>query len=373
MKEYEKTLQVYDIEVFKNVFLWGAVDIKTEEIKIFEISKWVNNSSSLYKHLTKKTKGLIGFNNISYDNPLTNFFLATRTTNNLRYYELSKKLIENNNTSSIEFIPQLDIYKINHWDNKGVSLKKCGARLNFPVIADLPYKYDAELSLHQVKRLREYLVNDLQITLKLYKLYDEKYYLRNVIHKEYGLLCHNWSDSKIGEELVLKLYCDITGNNPDHIRSLRTPRNSIKVKDILFDYIKFKDPLLKEQFNNIKKEVISNTKGGFKYVFNYGGIETHLAQGGIHACAPGIYKSNDTHFIIDIDIESMYPSVMISNQLHPKHLGKIFCDVLKDSIVGPRNKIHKIKSKDKSLHYTQRRRHVAFSDGLKLAGRQNYY
>lgn len=69
----------------------------------------------------------------------------------------------------------------------------------------------------------------------------------------------------------------------------------------------------------------------------------------------------------------MYPSIIIANKLFPEHLGPEFVEVLNDEIVGPRLREHKPKSKDKSLHWRERKLHAAFSDGFKLAGKQNYF
>lgn len=370
-----KKIYVYDLEVFKQCFLAGFINPKTGEKKIFEISTRKNNATSLYRFLRDRVKGLVGFNNLSYDNTLINYFVRTKITNPLKYYELSQKIINDNLRAAPQLIPQLDIYKVNHWDNRAkiTSLKAAEARMNFYNVADLPYPFDKDLTPREIQKVVEYLHNDLEATLELYKLYKNKYYLRNEIKKKYKLKCDNWSDSKIGEQLLLKLYCEKTNSDPDLVRNLRTNRKEIIVSDIIFPYIEFKTSQLQELLETIKSEVITDTKGGFKHVFDYGGITTHLAQGGIHAAKPGIYKTTKEKIVLDLDVSGMYPSIIIANKLFPEHLGPEFTEVLRDEIVNPRLKIHKPKSKDKSLHWTERKLHAAFSDGFKLAGKNNYY
>ena len=357
-----KQLYVYDIEVYKDCVLFGFIDPKTHKMRIFELSARRNNATSLRRFLTTRVKGLIGFNNLSYDNAIINYFLRTKIINPLKYYELSQKII-NMNLKTPKLIPQLDVYKVNHWDNKArrTSLKAAEARMNFHNVADLPYAFDAKLKFYQIDKLSAYLRNDLEATLKVYDLFQDKYYLRSVMKREYDLTATNWSDSKIGEELLLKLLCERTGQDPDDVRKMRTHREKIKISDIIFDYVKFETLQLKELLKTIRKEVIVDTKGGFKHVFEYGGIETHLAQGGIHASKKGIFKNSDTHKIIDIDIAGMYPNIIIKNKLYPKHLGPVFYEVLDQEIVGPRMEIHKPGSKNKELHHKQRKSNDKYS------------
>ena len=363
---------VYDIEIFKNVVLFGFISLDGKEQKIYEFSSRYNHHIPLHRFLTHKVSLLIGFNNLSYDNQIINYFLRTGIHVPKRYYEVSQKVINSYGSGTTELIPQIDLFKIGHFDRFKVSLKYCELGMRSEVVADLPYPFDSELDDKQIIKLRKYLGNDLSETLKLYNHFKDKIYLRHQIQKKYGLDCMNWSDSKLGEELLLKLYCEKTGRNPDIVSKLKSRRSGINLGSLILPYVQFSDPVLCDLVEELHTTTVKKTKGEFKKIFNYAGIETHVGLGGIHASKSGIFKSTETHKILDIDVGGMYPSIIAANGLYPEHLGEEFFKVLEQELIKPRAEIHKPLSKNMSLSEKERKLHGAFSDGLKLAGNSVY-
>lgn len=89
MKIRNKTVFVYDIEVFPNVFTCTLKNTETNEYKVFEISDrrndlqeivdtfWTVRDPSINKFGIDLGTNVIfcGYNNIHYDNPIINYII----------------------------------------------------------------------------------------------------------------------------------------------------------------------------------------------------------------------------------------------------------------------------------------------------------
>lgn len=362
-----KRVWVYDIEVLSNLFTYTGLSLDGEikQFVLFEDSN-INDIKALLDHLSDEVSGLIGFNNINYDYPVLHTIIESR--GNISTYDIYSRSQEVINTewSSIAewnvIIPQLDLFKIHHFDNRArsCSLKQVAIAINHDRVQDMPISHTDHIKEHQIKDILDYNLNDVIITKKFYDLTKDKIELRKGLIKKYKIPCLNYSDSKIGEQLILDLYCKAVKKDKKDVRKWRTVRESINFGDCIFNYIKFES----EQFNNflekLKQKVIRSTKGAFSRSVIYKGFRFDYGTGGLHGCIkPGIYESDDDHVIIDSDVASLYPSIAIQNQLYPEHLGKIFCSVYENEIVRPR--LEAKKRGDKIM-----------ADGFKLSANSVY-
>ena len=138
----------------------------------------------------------------------------------------------------------------------------------------------------------------------------------------------NSSDSSIGSELLLELFCKFTDSNKRSISKLRTPRHRIDIKEIIFPNIAFQCNEFNEALNIFKEGYI--IPGGDTPLFsvNFKGIKYTFAAGGIHGSLLNTtIKSDDDYIIMDCDVASMYPSIMIGYNLYPEHLDESFITV----------------------------------------------
>lgn len=116
---------VYDIEVYPNMFLLVFYNTKTFEKKIFEISSRKNDEEELRTFLKTKP-ACIGFNNINYDYPVIHkgVLLNKNKIDPEVIFKISGEVI-NEKYSAIwdneTLMPQLDLFKIWHYDNKNKS------------------------------------------------------------------------------------------------------------------------------------------------------------------------------------------------------------------------------------------------------------
>lgn len=342
-------IEIYDLECFVNFFSYTGKDIQTNEVKQFYIFEDVNQLLDLVFYIVKLAC-MIGFNNLAYDYPILHFILThIKILQNLTSEELTAKLYEKSQEiikaeySTIKEkevqIPQLDLYKIHHLDNKAkrASLKDIEIAMQFKRVEDLPFSYNHVVKYDEIEKILDYNLNDVEATLEFYKRSLEEIRLRQKISKKYTLPCINYSNTKIGSELLLKLYCIKTNKNIFEVRKLRTYRDFIVFKDIIFDYIKFNSKIFTNFLDKLKTKTISQTKNAFEESIIYKGFQYDYGLGGIHgSIKAGIYTSDDNHLIIDADVGSLYPSIAIVNKLYPKHLGEEFYQVYKEDIVDIR-------------------------------------
>lgn len=367
----EKGVWVYDIETLASCFTYTALNIKTLEVKQFVIHKDKDEHLELIDHLEQEVKGMIGFNNVNFDYPVLhelliqfpnwireaniNFIHDTSPKEIIdMLYQKAQDIIINQNSNDYDYkkilrekdflIPQLDLFRVWHYDNKArsTSLKALEISMNYPNVMDMPIDHTEEfITIGQIQEILDYNLNDVMATFEFYKKTQKygKVELRNKIKRKYNLPCTNWNNGKIGENLILKLYCDKTHKNPWEVRKLRSHYDSIALKDCIPDTINFKSPEFNKVLDFYKSKRITELKGSIDYPLIYGGIKYQYGTGGLHAAIKsGIYKSDDEYIIKSADVASLYPWLPIVYNFYIKHLGPDFLNVYEDDIVDIRLK-----------------------------------
>lgn len=372
-EQNKKRVWVYDIETLSNVFTYTAIDRDSDEVVKFVIWKEKNELYDLLVHLNN-CSGQIGFNNINFDYPVIHYIIQER--NKLVQLDGDKiaKLIYKKAQSVISqeystiresevIIPQLDLFRIWHYDNKArmTGLKKLEIAMNFPNVQDMPYSHDHKIKTEkEVEEILDYNLNDVEATKVFYTKTTDKLNLRKGLSKKYRMDCYNFPDSKIGEQLMLKLYCHYTQQSEDEIKRKRTHRKLFKFAECIPHYIKFTTPEFNQLLDYLKGIEVTELKESFKYSFDYNGFTFDLGTGGIHGCIkPGVYKSTDSQIIVDADVASLYPSLAITLNLYPEHLGEQFSKIYEEGIVKPR--LEAKKNGDKVM-----------ADGFKLSANSVY-
>ncbi len=368
-----KITEIYDIETLSNMFSYMAIDRDSDDVVEFVIWKERNDLYDLLIHLSN-VKGLIGFNNVNFDYPVIHYIIKER--DKLMQVDGDKvaKLIYKKAQSVISqeysavkeaevLIPQLDLFRIWHYDNKArmTGLKKLEISMNYPNVQDMPYSHEYKIKTkEEVQEIIDYNLNDILATKAFYKLTEDKLALRKGLQTKYGLDCLNYPDSKIGEQLMLKLYCHYTEQSEDQIKRKRTFRNLFKFSECVPEYIKFETPEFNQLLDYIRGIEVTELKESFKYSFEYNGFTLDLGTGGLHACIkPGVYQSTDNEIVVDCDVASLYPSLAITLDLYPEHLGSEFSKIYEEGIVKPR--LEAKKNGDKVM-----------ADGFKLSANSVY-
>lgn len=377
-EKVDRQCWVYDIETIKSCFTYTAINIDTEEVVQYVIHKERNQLSELLEHL-KKSKALIGFNNLNFDYPVIHMILSENLNwldfSNIEIiniiYRKAQYIINGQNEegffASIKdnevLIPQLDLFRVWHYNNKArmTSLKSLEISMNYPDVMDMPIEHTKDdVTIEEVDEILKYNLNDVLATFEFYKRSLEKIALRKQIKEKYNIDCKNYSDSKIGESLLLELYSKQLGLNPWDVKKMRSYRSSIDFNEIILDYIKFESKEFNDFLNKLKSIKITSTKGAFSESVIYKGFKYDYGTGGIHGCIkPGVYESDDNYIIIDADVASLYPNVAIKNRMYIEHLGEDFIDLYDKDIVQERIRAKKAGE-------------MSISDALKLSANSVY-
>jgi hypothetical protein len=180
-----------------------------------------------------------------------------------------------------------------------------------------------------------YCVNDVMATYEFFKvttgdtdhpLYkgNNQLQLRLDIQEEFGINCINYSDSKIGDEMIKKYYCEEKKIMMSDLPRTGFFRKKITVSQCRPDYLEFQTSQLIE-FKKYIDTLVLGLNDDFKESIEFYGNTYTFAKGGLHTeNKPEIFEADDEYEIIDWDVSSYYPAIIINNRRYPQHLGKQF-------------------------------------------------
>ena len=292
-KKWFESDYIYDLESYPNVFTMSIVHASGKYMRAFEISDRKNEIEDIAKclrYLVKNKCRMVGFNNNSYDYTLIHEIIkelkVAKETNNppninaAKLYKLTVNIISKMHNEddkwygikeSDHFIQQVDLYKIHHMDNtaKATSLKMLEVNMRSTTVEDLPFPVGKKLSNDEIDILLHYNKHDVMETLKFYYYSYEAIELRKELSEKFGFDCTSSSDSKIGETLFInrleqaqKGLC-YTHSKYGGRQVNQTKRDSIKIKDCLFPYLKFERPEFQAVHKWLASQIVKETKGVF--------------------------------------------------------------------------------------------------------------
>lgn len=344
----ERKYYTYDLETYPNIFTFAGKFRCSDEFQLFEISDRKDQTQELLNwlsYLSNSSAEMMGFNNLGFDYFIIHELMTNPYTFNYsKAFQLAQTIIASQNKGfggfktigySNRLIPQIDWYKICHFDNKAktTSLKALQFAMRSHSLEDLPFDIRP-------------LDNQEKDTLCKYNLHDvtetEKFGIKNQplldMRREYldnGILFGdvlNYNDTKIGAEYFIsklgrgKCY---SGGKPR-----QTIREIIEFSRIILPKIKFRTDVFNEVLSWFMQQrvyVVKNER--LKLESNLAGLPFHFGLGGVHASADNkIFHTTETHQIVDIDVTGMYPAVAIANGFAPAHLGDSFTTAYKQIV-----------------------------------------
>lgn len=306
----KKTKWIYDLETYKNMFLACFYNIDTKKWKIFEISKRTNQIKELKQFL--KNVMLIGFNNINFDYPVLHNTILSNNKNwtSEEIQEQAQKIIESKYSAIWDNqvkIPQLDLYKIWHYDNKNkaTSLKWLEFAMRLENVQDLPYAPDHILSEDEMDEIIDYCKNDVLATYKFFQKSLKHIELRDYYTRFEGINLMNASETKMAKDVFGKYLSKDLGIEYKELRKLRTEREEIHIKDIIFPYIEFKHKQNNKVLEYFKSILWKKDKTKLNYSIDYLNVKREFGEGGLHSFGKaGIYESNDEYMVYDLDFKA---------------------------------------------------------------------
>lgn len=286
---------IFDCETYPNCFTLAYVYADGSKEGVFEISDRkveLQELLSFFRMCKKENKRLVGFNNLGFDSCIIHWIIGRAkkakqegkklSLSSSAIYKYAMKVIDSHRgegfgisvKDSDVVIKQLDLFKINHYDNKAkmTSLKLLEFNMRLDSIEDLPFPVGKKLTHSEIGTLVEYNFSDIYATKKFYELCLNSISFRDAVSTKYGFDCTNLNDGKIGGNFFMRkieetnpyAFYELDSNGKRKMK--QTKRDFIVIKDCLFPYIRFKRNEFRAIHEWLKKQVITETKGVFSNI-----------------------------------------------------------------------------------------------------------
>jgi hypothetical protein len=331
---------IVDVECFPNYFLVCFQNRRTGAVFYLETVEGGPplNGALLKWILTSFTT--VGFNSLDFDIPMCQLAIAGNTPATLKS---ASNLIIQMGLRGWKVLRQFKVKKLNidHFDLIEVaplraSLKTYAGRLHAPKMQDLPFHHTTVLSFDQIAIVRWYCVNDTTNTKLLRNHLDEHIRLRYSLGRQYHVDVRSRSDAQIAEAVIA---AELTrfGSAPQ--------KPSIGVgTSYLYrvpSFIRYETPLLNWALDIVSRSYFVVDETGsiglpqsikdLKLEIN--GAVYRMGIGGLHSSEKRVvHRSDDLYMVVDKDVVSYYPYIILNLGLAPQHLGLPFLDVYRSIV-----------------------------------------
>jgi hypothetical protein len=383
----DKIVYVYDIEVFPNVFHCTVKNTETGELHKFEISCRSNQLDELVEFFHtintnhtfgdlyttdiqfKTDKLFCGYNNLHYDNAIINYIIDYYNTMKYKDYRTIcksifnlSKVITNSSEDDINAwkkwkymvcFDSFDLLTMLYSNKLRVGLKEIQVTMQYKNVQEFVTDWQADLPESQIDSMIEYNINDVNSTEELLNRCKKDIDLRIAIEDEYGVRVLSKDGVNIGMKILTQKYLEKTGQTWWDIKDLRSPMSVIPLNAVILPFIKYDSPVLQKVLADMKSQIVSPGRKGYENKFVFEGLQYSVGVGGIHSVnKPEIIIPKEDELLIDIDVASLYPSMLIEYGFYPKHLGPEFLEVykqIKDERIEAKHNGNKVKNETLKL------------------------
>ena len=296
---------------------------------------------------------LIGFNLKHYDIPMIVLALAGASTEDLK--RASDAIIvgglkcwefyERYGLAEPAWIDFIDLIEV---APGGGSLKLYGGRLHSKRLQDLPIDPAAELTPHERDVTADYCDNDLDTTHDLANHLEPDIELRESMSKMYRIDLRSKSGAQIAEAVIRSELTRLVGRLSKPVIPPGTRFRYFPPK-----FLKFETEQMRLRFSEIcASEFVVADNGSpieppalANMMVAIGSGRYRMGIGGLHSSEQcvSLYAS-DGMMLMDVDVASYYPRIILECELFPKHLTEAFLTVYR-SIFERRIRAKKDKNK----------------------------
>jgi hypothetical protein len=341
----KKKTCTFDTECYANYWSIGFQCIETLETRVFEK---VNDGELDVRGIARVFANwcVVGFNSGNYDMPMVALAMAGASNGELKrasdgiiladirpwqFYELHK-------VSLPDYIDHIDLMDVspgsptNNGRTKfGPSLKVYAGRLHSATMQELPIPPDEVLSDKQIVQIRGYHKNDLNVTRDLYCELREQIDLRRSMSDEYGIDLRSKSDPQVAEAVIRSEVQKELGR--------RVYRPDVTPSVFHYDapdWVTFETEQMQQVLQGIKDTPFAVDHSGKVELPQYladqlvviGDGAYNMGIGGLHSTESHVtHRSDDEYVILDRDVTSYYPSLILMLMMFPKQLTKIFLTI----------------------------------------------
>lgn len=327
---------VMDIECYRNYFLVMFRSIESGKVRYYDQFYGQALNTAEIRRILREFL-IVTFNGNNYDLPMLALALTGVGCDALK--RASDSIIVGNLRGwQFEQLHGVKIPQgIDHIDliepafGQG-SLKLYGGRLHSQRLQDLPIEPDASISPDQRQQLISYCGNDLQTTIDLYNHMRPQIELREHMTKEYGVDLRSKSDAQIAEAVIRSQLTKILGRTPQRPN---IPKGTV-LRYKAPEFLKFKSATLQAKLRDIiASDFIIDENGSPIEPASLGGQTVcigkgvyRLGIGGLHSSEVSTaHHADEQYMLVDRDVASYYPNIILLCRLYPKHLTEAFLTV----------------------------------------------
>ena len=323
-----------DVETYVDYFLVGFQDVETEQTVSLEMHDGQPLDIDKLRRFVRSFR-LVTFNGNRFDMPIVALALSGASCALLK--SAANRIISNNlQPWQFEREFGVTIPKCDHIDIFDVapgmaSLKIYGGRLHYPKMQDLPYAHDASLLPEQREVVRLYNVNDLGTTRALFQKLLPQIELRERMSQQYGMDLRSKSDAQIAEAVIVH---EIERLGRKVVRPELSDRTTFKYR--VPDFINFSTDACNQALEMVRAATFGLTINGsvdepdeFKNAtVQIGSGVYRLGIGGLHSSEKRqAVEADDEWMVVDRDVASYYPAIILGQRLAPKQMGVEFTRV----------------------------------------------
>ena len=332
-----KPVAIFDTETYRDYFLASFLDPATGTVIELEAHPdQPLDVGALRANLKGRT--LVGFNSANFDLPLLAVALAGGDCE--RIHKAAQAIISRGYRGwQFEQLWGIRLPRVDHIDLIEVapgiaSLKTYGGRLHCAKLQDLPIDPQAQISPADRARLRAYCRNDLAVTDTLYRRLLPQIELRERMSAEYDLDLRSKSDAQIAEAVLAHQVTLLTGKpivrqaiEAGTVYHYRAPR-----------WVQFRTLALVDKLAEIEaSDFVVQDHGGVAEPEALAGQAVTIGQGVYRLGIGGLHSSetaqsveaDEDHVLVDRDVASYYPSIILRLGLAPRAMGPAFLQAYK--------------------------------------------
>lgn len=329
--------KIFDCEVYRDYFLAAFRDVDTGEVSTFEqYDGHPLDVRGLRRTMSANT--VVSFNGKRFDAPIVAYAISGADCLELK--KLCDAIIGKNlQPWQVANLFGFDIPE--DWDHIDLfdvapgmaSLKIYAGRLHSKKLQDLPIEPDASITEDLRPLLRDYCVNgDTVATLDLLNKLRPQIELREAMSKEYKIDLRSKSDAQIAEAVIKAQVGKILARKVE--RPVIPPGTAYKYKPPF--WLNFQTPQLCEALRIASTaEFFVADSGAMLMPKELGSLKIAIGQstyqmgiGGLHSTESCIaHHADDDTILVDRDVASYYPAIILGCNLFPKHLGNAFLKV----------------------------------------------
>jgi hypothetical protein len=332
-----KPVVIFDTEVYRDYFLAAFRDHESGAVVELEAHGGQALDIDALRALLRG-RTLVGFNSANFDLPVIAVALAGGDCE--RIHQAAQALISRGYRGwQFEQAWSIKLPRVDHVDLIEVApgiagLKTYGGRLHCKRLQDLPIDPQASIGPADRARLREYCRNDLELTDTLYRQLLPQIRLRERMSAEFDLDLRSRSDAQIAESVLTHQVSLLTGKpvvrqaiEPGTSYHYRAPR-----------WVQFRSLDLVDRLAEIEADqFVVQDHGGVSEppalagkTVTVGAGVYRLGIGGLHSSETcQAVEADEEHILVDRDVASYYPSIILRLGLAPRAMGPAFLTAYK--------------------------------------------